>query len=101
MVVQQRGATLEGRVRASVNHHAWWLVAISWSAAGVFVPHASMNHVTWYPAKLVSAVAVTRPQIGRWRSRPPAKAKSEAVTAKCPTMAGTTDPVVTVARPAA
>jgi hypothetical protein len=40
-------------------------------------------------------------QIGRVRSRPPAKAKSAVITAKWPTMAGTTEPVVTVARPAA
>ena len=48
-----------------------------------------------------TVLSYTGPQIGRWRSRPPAKAKSDIVTAKWPTMAGMTDPVSTVATPAA
>ena len=42
-----------------------------------------------------------RPQMGRCRRRPPAKANRAAITTKCPTMAGSTDPVSTVAQPQA
>jgi hypothetical protein len=53
------------------------------------------------PGRAGGPVLDAAAQIGRWRSRPPAKAKNAMLTAKWPTMAGITDPVWSVAIPAA